>query len=140
MYVRAPAPGWVLLRVEDRIAAKIGWGIGLIRGDDLDKLILAHRLKCVIVLTLNPNRRNGLGAQILTAPGACPVRRIDQRFIRKAEQLSMQRVVKHASQFGCRPAQGGAQVGTSDISDEKSVSRQNRREVGAARFQFVDQD
>ena len=70
-----------LARVEDGVVSEVGRRLGLVRGDDADELVAAHRLKRVVVAALHPDRRDGVGREVLAAQRPRSVRRADERLV-----------------------------------------------------------
>ena len=52
----------------------------------------------------------------------------------------MQGIKKHAAKVGSRPAEGGAQIGTPNVSDEQSVASQHSMRLRIACVQIVNDD
>ena len=68
------------------------------------------------------------------------MRRIHQARIGQRKQFVVQRIEKHSSELGGRPAQRRAQVGAPHVADEQRVAGEHRVRLGVARVQIENHD
>ena len=128
-----------LLAVQHGIVKEIGWGIGLVCGDQVDEGLLAHGLERVIQTALLADGGNRFAADRFAAEGARAVSGIDKTCVRQWKQFGLQRIEKQAAEISSGPAESYTKVGAAYIADEESVSGEDSVRLGIALAEIVDE-
>ena len=129
-----------LLCVENRVVGEVRGCLGLVRRDDADELLLAHRLQRVVVEPLDADRGDGVRAEMLAAQRAGAVGGVDERLVGQREELLVQRVVQQPAELLRAPAERRAEVGSPDVADEQRVARQHGVRRRRVALRVVDED
>ena len=98
--------------------------------DGFDELVLTHGCKRVVRTPLLADRGLVSGREVLATGRARAMRGKHAGFIGEAQELVVDRVVEPAGKVVRGPADRGEQVGTADIPNEESVSRQHPPRFG----------
>ncbi len=121
----------VALAVRGGGVEEVVGGCRLVRGHQGDELLDVHRCQCVVLDPLPPDRRHGLGRQVLATRGPGAVGRVHQRVVGQRHELAVQRVVQGGTELVRAHARRGQQVGASDVADEERVTGEDRDGIGA---------
>jgi hypothetical protein len=130
----------VLPTVQVGVVAEVDRSFGLIGDDALHELLPAHGLERIVLRVLGADRGDGLHAEVLTADRAGPMAGIEERVLGQAQQLSVQRVIKHAGQRLGGHANGRQEVGAADVADQERVPGEHRVRPARVARQVDDDD
>ena len=68
------------------------------------------------------------------------MRRIDGTLIGESQQLGVERLVQQTAEIARRPTECHAQIGTTDVTDEKRVASEHGLRIGGAAIEIVDDE
>jgi hypothetical protein len=125
--------------VENGVIDKIGRGVGLVGGDQVDEGLLGHGLQGVVQPALLAHGGDGFLADGFAAERARAVGGVDEAGIWKGKQFRMEGVEEQAAEVRGGPPESDAKIGAADVTNEQSVSGEDRVGLSFILLQIVDE-